>query len=76
MILIINYLNEKFDKNYKLFPLLEVVDNILSDIRKKYYWGYSLEYYLSAINHCHPSYCIYFSTILVYKIHLCTDGEF
>lgn len=59
--LIINYLNEKFSKDYKLFPLLEVIDNILSDIRKKYYWGYSLEYYLSAINHCHPNYCIYFS---------------
>ena len=59
--LIINYLNEKFNKKYKLFPILEIVDNILSDIKKQNYWGYSLEYYLSAVNHCHPNYCIYFS---------------
>lgn len=59
--LIVDYLNHKFNKNYNLFPILEIVDNILSDIKKKNYWGYSLEYYLSAINHCHPNYCIYFS---------------
>lgn len=59
--LIIDYLNKKFDKNYQLSPILEVVDNILADIKKQNYWGYSLEYYLSAINHCHPNYCIYFS---------------
>lgn len=59
--LIVDYMNKKFEKKYNLFPLLEVVDNILSDIKKTNYWGYSLEYYLSAINHCHPNYCIYFS---------------
>lgn len=59
--LIIDYLNKNYQSNYSLYPILEVADNILSDIRKKYYWGYSLEYYLSAINHCHPNYCIYFS---------------
>ena len=45
-----------------LYPLLEVADNILADIRKKIFWGYSIEYYLSAIYHCHPNYCIYFSS--------------
>lgn len=61
--LILNYLNKNFKKNYDLFPILEIVDNILNDIKKNNYWGYSLEYYLSAINHCHPNYCIYFSNL-------------
>ena len=59
--LIVNYLNRKYGKDYNLFPILEIADNILSDIKKRNYWGYSLEYYLSAIHHCHPNYCIYFS---------------
>ncbi|MBR3362492.1 MAG: aldolase catalytic domain-containing protein [Bacilli bacterium] len=59
--LITDYLNKNCGSSYQLLPLLEVVDNILSDIKKEFYWGYSLEYYLSAINHCHPNYCIYFS---------------
>lgn len=59
--LITNYLNITYNKEYLIFPLLEIVDNILSDIKKDRYWGYSLEYYLSAVNHCHPNYCIYFS---------------
>lgn len=59
--LITDYLNKNYGSDYKILPLLEVVDNILADIKKELYWGYSLEYYLSAINHCHPNYCIYFS---------------
>lgn len=60
--LIINYLNKEYNTNYQLYPILEVADSILSDIKKEKYWGYSLEYYLSAINHCHPNYCNYFSS--------------
>lgn len=75
--LIIDYLNKKFDKNYQLSPILEVVDNILADIKKQNYWGYSLEYYLSAINHCHPNYCIYFSnkkTLTTYDLQLLVES--
>lgn len=60
--LIIDYLNHNYQTNYSLYPILEVADNILTDIRKKHFWGYSIEYYLSAIYHCHPNYCIYFSS--------------
>ena len=59
--LIIDYLNKKFHKEYQLFPILNIVDNILANIKKQNDWGYSLEYYLSAIYHCHPNYCIYYS---------------
>ena len=60
--LIIDYLNKNYDMNYKLSPLLEIADNILEKIKKYNYWGYSIEYCLSAINHCHPNYCIYFNS--------------
>lgn len=60
--LILDYLNKNYQSNYYLSPILEVADNILADIRKRFYWGYSIEYYLSSINHCHPNYCIYFSS--------------
>lgn len=75
--LIIDYLNKKFNKKYQLSPILEVVDNILADIKKQNYWGYSLEYYLSAINHCHPNYCIYFSnkkSLTTYDLQLLVES--
>ncbi len=59
--LIIDYLNKYEHTSYQLFPILDTIDNILVDIKKQKYWGYSLEYYLSATYHCHPNYCIYFS---------------
>lgn len=59
--LILDYLNRNYDNKYKLLPILDIADNILLKIKEQNYWGYSLEYYLSAIHHCHPKYAIYFS---------------
>ena len=58
--LLINYLNVNYEKNYKLDSLLEVSDNIIEKIKSKHSWGYSLPYYLSAVNGVHPSYIIKF----------------
>ena len=60
--LIIDYLNKFYDGKYNLIPILNSVDGILMKIKNDNYWGYSLEYYLSAIHHCHPKYSIYFSS--------------
>ena len=60
--LILDYLNRYYENKYKLLPILNVVDNILLKIKAQNDWGYSLEYYLSAIHHCHPKYAIYFSS--------------
>ncbi len=57
--LIINYINENYGSNYKLLPILEISEEILSKIKAQNYWGYSLEYYLSAIYHLHPNYSKY-----------------
>jgi len=50
------YLNLNHNKEYKLEPLLNIIDLKLNKIYKENYWGYSVAFYLSAINGCHPNY--------------------
>ncbi len=59
------HLNTYFGKSYKLQSLFEVIDKALNQIRENYFWGYAVEYYLSAANHCTPSYASHF-----YKKHM------
>lgn len=54
------HLNLYFGKNYQIQPLLEVIDTVINQIHSEFYWGYSVEYYLSSINHCTPSYAGHF----------------
>ena len=61
MELFAGYLNEGHDKNYRVEPMLEIIDEYLNDIYSKEFWGYSLPYYLSASNMCHPNYAKYFA---------------
>lgn len=53
------YLNDHFDKHYDINQMLEVIDGSIMPIYRKFYWGYSLNYYLSAANDCHPNYISY-----------------
>ena len=61
--LIIKYLNTKYNKDYDTESLLEIVDNCLIHEKQKNNWGYCLEYYLSAINNCHPNYSKFLSEL-------------
>lgn len=63
--LFLEHLNLYYGKSYCVAPLLEVIDKVLNTIRAEHYWGYSIEYYLSSINHCTPSYASHF-----YKKHM------
>lgn len=54
------HLNLYHGKKYNISPLLNVIDKVLNQIREEYHWGYSVEYYLSSINHCTPSYAGFF----------------
>ncbi len=54
------YLNLFYDKNYNLYNLLDVIDTTIDRIYKENYWGYSVAYYLSAINGCHPNYASFY----------------
>lgn len=60
--LIANYLNEHFHANYEIEPLLEIVDEYIVKIKQEHEWGYSVPYYLAAINGCHPNYASYLSS--------------
>ncbi|MBR6697010.1 MAG: hypothetical protein IKL73_01935 [Lachnospiraceae bacterium] len=39
---------------------MELIDQVINVIHKEKYWGYSVEYYLSSINKCTPSYAAHF----------------
>lgn len=54
--LFIGYLNENYEKHYKLKPLLIIIDEILNEFYQKSYWGYSLPNYISAVHNAHPNY--------------------
>ena len=58
--LLLEHLNLYYGKHYRTDPLLSVIDSVINQIRAEYYWGYSIEYYLSSINHCTPSYAGHF----------------
>lgn len=57
--LFIKYLNENYEKNYTIEPLLGIIDNILNLFYEKKPWGYTLPNYLSAIHNMHPDYASY-----------------
>ncbi len=63
--LFLEHLNLYYGKKYDISPLLEVIDKVVNTIRAEFYWGYSIEYYLSSVNHCTPSYAGHF-----YKKHM------
>jgi 4-hydroxy 2-oxovalerate aldolase len=54
--LLTQYVNDNIGQKYNVIPLLEIVDEYLAPIFTKYTWGYSVPYYLAAINNCHPNY--------------------
>lgn len=66
--LFLEHLNLYYKKNYFLSPLLEVIDNVINQIKEEYHWGYSVEYYLSSANHCTPSYASFFYNKHMLKI--------
>ena len=54
--LITKYLNDTYHSNYNIQPLLKSIEDDLMPIYKKTPWGYSMPYYIGAINNCHPNY--------------------
>lgn len=58
--LLLEHLNLYYGKNYKISPLLEVIDKVINQLHAEFYWGYAVEYYLSSVNHCTPSYASHF----------------
>lgn len=57
--LFVEYLNDNIGSEYRLKPLLTIIDEILSKFYQTDYWGYSLPNYLSAKHNSHPNYAGY-----------------
>lgn len=57
--LVTHYINKNIEVKYDTVPLLEIVDEHLSKIFSEVKWGYSIPYFLAAINNCHPNYATY-----------------
>lgn len=53
------HLNNYFGKDYDLTKLLEIVNTYLLPIHQLTYWGYKYDYYISAMQNCHPNYVKY-----------------
>lgn len=60
--LLLEHMNIFYGKNYKIIPLLELIDQVISVLHNEFYWGYAVEYYVSSVKHCSPSYAKYFTT--------------
>jgi len=57
--LIAQHLNIVKGSQYATDYILEIVDETINPLHEKYTWGYSVPYYLAAINNCHPNYATY-----------------
>lgn len=57
--LMISHLNENYDAEYDLLPILKIADEHISKIFARTPWGYNLPYFLAASVKCHPNYASY-----------------
>jgi 4-hydroxy 2-oxovalerate aldolase len=57
--LIAQHLNIAKGSQYITDYILEIMDETINSLYEKYTWGYSIPYYLAAINNCHPNYATY-----------------
>lgn len=57
--MITDFLNKMYSKNYRIVPLLEIIDELLESLMRRKKWGFSPAQYLSASLDCHPNYATY-----------------
>ncbi len=57
--LISMHLNQRYKKAYNINQILEILDTDLMSVYKHNYWGYKYNFYLSAMQNCHPNYVQY-----------------
>ncbi len=70
--LLMQYLNDNFETNYNLLPILGIMDECIEKIYSQSPWGYNTPYYLAAAHNCHPNYATFLAdkqTISVYAIN-------
>lgn len=58
---IVKYLNDKFNYNYNLGPVQNIMEKIINPLKEEFVWGYSEANYLAGVNFCHPYYALFLS---------------
>lgn len=53
------HMNERYGKSYDINQFMEILDTDLMSVYQKYYWGYKYNFYISAMQNCHPNYVQY-----------------
>lgn len=53
------HLNDHFHKDYHISQILEALDANIMSIYRARPWGYTMFFYIAALNNCHPSYVSY-----------------
>lgn len=51
-----DFLNKNYSKNYNIEKLVKISRDYIEKYYKKTPWGFSVPYFLSATNKCHPNY--------------------
>lgn len=54
--LLLDYVNKIYPNRFDINPILEAIDIVIKPIYNKRPWGYSIPFYLTAINEAHPNY--------------------
>lgn len=57
--LITQYINKNIASRYDVTMVMDIYDEYIAAIRKKYEWGYTMPYHIAANNVCHPNYAAY-----------------
>lgn len=68
--LIALHMNQMYEKKYDVNQFLEILDTDLMIVYHKHYWGYKYNFYISAMQNCHPNYVQY----LLDKKTLCVSS--
>lgn len=54
--LITQYINKNIASRYDVAMVMDIYDEYILAIRRKYEWGYTMPYHIAASNVCHPNY--------------------
>lgn len=50
------HLNDYYHRTLDLNAILEIIDTDLLQIYQQHYWGYKFDFYIAAMQKCHPTY--------------------
>ena len=54
--LIAMHMNQRYGTDYDIDQFLEILDTDLMTVYQKHYWGYKYNFFISAMQNCHPNY--------------------